>query len=250
VIRLVRVVGIATVQDVGRRGWAWAGVPPGGALVPERLARANARVGNPPDAPAIELLGALGWTATVATATADQPFPPGAHALSPAPALRYLAVAGGIDAPWQLGGRGTSWQAGIGRPLVAGDAFGVCGPPGPLGPLPPERAPGPLRLWRGPDADGWSGADALVDTEWRVGGASDRVGLRLDGPPLPPLPADRPSAPMVRGAVQLPPSGLPILLGPDHPTTGGYPVVAVVQRADWGGAGDLRPGDPVVLRWR
>jgi allophanate hydrolase subunit 2 len=90
----------------------------------------------------------------------------------------------------------------------------------------------------------------LVEARWRVGAASDRVGLRLEGPPLPPLPGDRPSAPMVRGAIQLLPSGQLILLGPDHPTTGGYPVVAVVQRADWGRAGDARPGDAVSLRWR
>ena len=64
---------------------------------------------------------------------------------------------------------------------------------------------------------------------WRVGPASNRVGIRLDGPPLARL--DRGellSEGVVTGAIQVPPSGQPILLGPDHPTTGGYPVLAVV----------------------
>jgi allophanate hydrolase subunit 2 len=61
---------------------------------------------------------------------------------------------------------------------------------------------------------------------------SDRVGVRLDGPalPVPEGAGSVPSEPMLPGAIQVPPSGLPVVFGPDHPTTGGYPVIAVVTR--------------------
>ena len=75
--------------------------------------------------------------------------------------------------------------------------------------------------------------DQLLSATWTVRPDSDRVGVRLDGDPLTP-PADSgslASEPMVPGAIQVPPSGLPVVFGPDHPTTGGYPVLAVVTRA-------------------
>jgi allophanate hydrolase subunit 2/allophanate hydrolase subunit 1 len=79
------------------------------------------------------------------------------------------------------------------------------------------------------------GADAvraLLGTEWTVRTDSDRVGVRLDGPalPVPEGAGSVPSEPMLPGAIQVPPSGLPVVFGPDHPTTGGYPVIAVVTR--------------------
>ncbi len=89
----------------------------------------------------------------------------------------------------------------------------------------------------------------LTEVTWRVGPASNRVGLRLEGPPLERL--DRGellSEGLVTGAIQVPPSGLPILLGPDHPTTGGYPVLAVVCTADLGLAGQLAPVTGVRFR--
>jgi allophanate hydrolase subunit 2 len=60
-------------------------------------------------------------------------------------------------------------------------------------------------------------------------------------------PAAGVSAPMVCGAIQLPPSGEPIVLGPDHPTTGGYPVVATIVVADRGRFFALRPGEVVTF---
>lgn len=102
---------------------------------------------------------------------------------------------------------------------------------------PSAAAPGPLEIavHLGP-RDGVLGEAALaalLGTEWRVRPDSDRVGVRLDGAPLP-VPEGSgtlPSEPMVPGAIQVPPSGLPVVFGPDHPTTGGYPVIAVVTRA-------------------
>jgi allophanate hydrolase subunit 2 len=74
--------------------------------------------------------------------------------------------------------------------------------------------------------------EQLLDTVWRISARGDRVGVRLDEGTVPRLGDDRaPPAPMVRGAVQITTDGTPIVLGPDHPVTGGYPVIAVVGRA-------------------
>ncbi len=53
---------------------------------------------------------------------------------------------------------------------------------------------------------------------------------------------------MVRGAVQVPPSGLPVILGADHPVTGGYPVIGVATEAGSDRLAQCRPGDQVRLR--
>ena len=80
---------------------------------------------------------------------------------------------------------------------------------------------------------------------------SDRVGTRLVGPPLVYREPDRqlPSEGATRGAIQVPPNGQPVLLGPDHPVTGGYPVIGVLTDADADSAAQLRPGQHVRLHW-
>ena len=128
------------------------------------------------------------------------------------------------------------------------------------GPLPAiDVAPVPARAdettvlhWTpGPRAD-WltvAGLGALRRTTWTVGADSNRVGVRLDGPPL--ARHERPelaSEGLVRGAVQVPASGRPVIFLADHPTTGGYPVVAVVDDADTDALAQVRPGDRVELR--
>jgi allophanate hydrolase subunit 2 len=76
--------------------------------------------------------------------------------------------------------------------------------------------------------------------------ASNRVGIRLQGEPLQwARDEELRSEGLVQGALQVPPKGLPILLGPDHPTTGGYPVLAVVHSGDLWRTGQLRPGDEI-----
>jgi allophanate hydrolase subunit 2 len=70
--------------------------------------------------------------------------------------------------------------------------------------------------------------------------------MRLEGTPLPLVAAgELPSEGMVLGAVQVPPDGLPVVFLADHPTTGGYPVVAVVDEADVWQCAQLRPGEAV-----
>jgi allophanate hydrolase subunit 2 len=113
-------------------------------------------------------------------------------------------------------------------------------------------ASGPLRVVLGP-RDDWFTADAvrtLLSTPWAVTSAADRVGIRLDGPALTRRDPARelPSEPVVTGSLQVPPDGRPVLLGPDHPTTGGYPVIAVVVDADLDRVAQAVPGQILDVR--
>jgi biotin-dependent carboxylase-like uncharacterized protein len=259
VIRVVAVAGLATVQDGGRPGHMHEGVPPGGALVPELLARANVAVGNAPGEAGLEVFGVitLASDAPVVVAGDDA----AAHELRDgAPwtlacagaRVRYVAVRGGIDVPRVLGGRGTLGVAALGgfhgRPLRRGDALPVGAAPARSGhpPAPPDRT-APIAVVPGPDLDRFQphALDVLLASPFTVDAASDRTGIRLAGPPLPRSGSDTgPSAPMVRGALQVPPSGL-IALGPDHPTTGGYPVIATVAAASFGALAARPVGSPI-----
>jgi KipI family sensor histidine kinase inhibitor len=173
----------------------------------------------------------------------------------------YLAVAGGIDTPVVLGSRSADLLSRLGGgPLRAGDrlAIGavVAGDGGKAGHvLPGAHVPirggvARLRVTGGPRLD-WFTADALDElcaNIYTVSPASNRTGLRLDGPPLTPASdAELPSEGLVTGALQVPRDGRPILLLADHPTTGGYPVIGVIVSTDLKIAAQLRPGDQLVF---
>jgi KipI family sensor histidine kinase inhibitor len=177
---------------------------------------------------------------------------------APAAGLRsYLAVRGGVDVPPALGSRSADLRSGLGPPpLRAGDvlpvgeptagvAAGTAAAPGAATVI-PTREPAVLRVVPGP-RDDWfvpGALELLCGGTYAVTPASDRTGLRLDGPALPRARGDElPSEGLVTGALQVPPGGRPILLLADHPVTGGYPVIAVVTSADIGLAGQLRPGN-------
>jgi biotin-dependent carboxylase-like uncharacterized protein len=271
----VREVGASVlVEDGGRTGWAHLGVPRAGALDPYAAGLANRLVGNAAEVACLEvLLGGLvmttdrgGWLA-VTGAPADvlvdgRPrefaaavwWPPGTSVTigTPRTGLRsYVAVSGGIAVEPVLGSRSTDTLAWVGPPAVrAGSVLPVgvaAGAPAALDtPRPP--ATGPLRLRRGPRADRVAGGAVarLCATSYTVSPDSDRVGLRLDGAPLSgSRTGELPSEGMVLGAVQLPPDGRPVVFLADHPTTGGYPVVAVVEEEDLWQCAQLRPGEPV-----
>jgi 5-oxoprolinase (ATP-hydrolysing) subunit C len=251
VIRVLAVAGLATVQDAGRPGRMHEGVPPGGALVPELLTMANAAAENAAGEAGIEVFGAI-------TLTSDGPLLVAAdgeagrwlragepwRVATAGARVRCIAVRGGVDVPAVLGGRGTLLAAAFGghegRPLRRGDALPVGeGPRRPPGgevtaPLDPRA---PIHLVPGPDVERFApeALDLLLSSPFEIAPQSDRVGLRLRGAALPRTVDDAAvSGPMVRGAIQVPAGGEPIVLGPDHPTTGGYPVVATVIRADVG----------------
>jgi biotin-dependent carboxylase-like uncharacterized protein len=201
----------------------------------------------------------------------------------PAAGLRsYLAVTGGIDVPVVLGSRSSDLHSGLGgSPLRSGDMLPIgtsrratdrapssasgdaqssrrSAPPVRLRanaaagtPIPEPGETVCLRLVPGPRLD-WFGANALTILSgacYTVTMASNRTGLRLAGPALPRAhDGELPSEGMVTGALQVPHDGMPILLLADHPSTGGYPVIAVVASADIGLAAQLRPGQRLRFR--
>jgi biotin-dependent carboxylase-like uncharacterized protein len=268
---------LTLVQDRGRVGMAHLGVPRAGALDAPAAALANRLVGNGPDAAVLEVtLGGLTVVSSVGAwlAVTGAPAPvsvagaPRAHGqaewlpagatltLGPPPSgvRSYLAVAGGIEVDPVLGSRSTDTLAWVGPPRVEdGAVLPVGRPAGPPASLDTPRAPvpGPLRVTGGPQQD-WFGAgalDTLCRSAYAVGPASNRVGLRLVGESLARTAAregtELASQGMVLGAVQVPPDGQPVVFLADHPTTGGYPVVAVVDPDDLWQCAQLRPGEPV-----
>jgi biotin-dependent carboxylase-like uncharacterized protein len=277
---------LTTVQDAGRATLAHLGVPGAGPADPLSHALANRLVGNPWAAPALEVTArgpVLRCLAPVHVAvvgadpevTVDGREVGCGHVVPLAAGQRLavgalrsglrctVAVAGGLAVPEVLGSCSTDVLSGLGPgPLVAGDVLGVAGPPRPMGghlrpgaPGGPSRPrgrwvvrvlPGPHGRWFPDDAfERLSGARFVVDA------ASDRVGVRLtpadDGPGIGRRPGELDSQGMVTGAVQVPPDGRPVVLGPDHATVGGYPVVAVVAGCDRWLLGQCRPGDEVEL---
>jgi biotin-dependent carboxylase-like uncharacterized protein len=273
-LRVIEVGASVLVQDLGRPGWAHLGVPRSGALDRPAAALAQRLVGNDPDAACLEvLLGGLTveaeeacWVAVtgapcevvVDERPREQAAPVRLEAGSvlrlgtPAQGLRsYLAVAGGIAVPPVLGSRSTDTLGHLGPPPVSvGDRLAIgpaTGSPAPLDtPRPPT--PGPLHVTLGPRTDRVDGdaLDLLCRTAYVVSPKSNRIGLRLDGDPLPLRSREElPSEGLVLGAVQVPPDGRPVVFLADHPTTGGYPVVAVVDESDLWQCAQLRPGEQV-----
>ena len=176
----------------------------------------------------------------------------------------YLALVGGVDVPPALGSRSTAPVGGFGgldgRPLEEGDRIRPAHPdmlglggrswpgPGPQSGVATHVGPRTVHIVDGPHL-GEFPADALellLETAWTVTPRSDRMGVRLGGPPLPPAEGPEPaSLGMTWGAVQVPAGGAPIILLADHPTVGGYRVIAVAASADRPVLGQLRAGDEV-----
>ncbi|MQA96419.1 MAG: 5-oxoprolinase/urea amidolyase family protein [Streptosporangiales bacterium] len=272
---------LSTVQDLGRPGRAALGVGAAGAADRDALKLANRALGNPEGAAAIEAtLGGLvvrargGMFAAVTGAPVtltvngrgEGPYgvfylPDGAELrMGPPPAgLRsYLAVRGGLTVDEVLGSRSTDTFAALGPPALGPGAVLPVGPPPADPPLldalpvaPPAIGDVELRVVLGP-RDDWFTAEALhtfLTEPYEVTSELDRVGIRLAGTPLTRTrDGELPSEGMVTGALQVPPSGLPVLFLADHPLTGGYPVIAVVAAADIGRAAQVRPGQRLRFR--
>jgi antagonist of KipI len=260
---------LTTVQDLGRPHLRARGFPSGGAVDTLSLRCANLHAGNAESAAALEcaLVGpVLRFThethlAIAGARVAGLPHcrrfrvgPRESLNLSSfaAGAYAYVAIAGGINVPEILGGRGTDVRLGFGglagRALRAGDRLSAKEteptdahaevPTQPLVSLDPES---PIRILDGRDAD-------LVSPSWvahpfAVSAKSDRVGVRLTGLHLESRGrGDAVSCAVFPGTIQLPGDGVPIVLLADAQTLGGYPQVAHVIRADLPRLAQRRPG--------
>jgi biotin-dependent carboxylase-like uncharacterized protein len=165
-----------------------------------------------------------------------------------------VGVSGGITVEPVLGSRSTDLLSGLGpAPLTDGAVLPVGSPTTPHARVDVAPQPAPptelvLRVTLGP-RDDWFTPDAVRDftsRAYRVSSASNRIGLRTEGPALDRArPGELPSEGMVLGAVQVPPDGRPVVFLADHPTTGGYPVIAVVRTEDLPAAAQAVPGTPV-----
>jgi allophanate hydrolase len=274
-----------TVQDLGRIGYQSIGVPVSGALDGFGLRLANALVGNPQGMAALEILvsgpilevaadsarlalvgtgaslGVRGEHPRVVAAGQSVTVPRGdvvQIALGRQSACCYLAVEGGIAVPKILGSASTYARAALGglngRALQRGDILPLvlwcasertelraAAPP-------PAAADRPIRIVLGPQQKNFrkEAFATLLDAEFRVSKDTDRMGMRLDGPPLRHRRGwDIVSDAIATGSIQVPGSGQPIVLLADHQTTGGYPKIATVISADLPSLGQCRPGDPL-----
>ncbi|MDT5199351.1 MAG: hypothetical protein QOH34_873 [Mycobacterium sp.] len=273
---------LALIQDLGRVGLAHLGVTRSGAADRRSHTLANRLVANPDDRATIEVtLG--GFTARVRGGDVDiavtgaDPNPNvgessfGANSIQhirdgevislsvPHSGLRsYLAVRGGIAVTPVLGSRSYDVMSAIGPlPLQPGDVLPVGEhteeypelDQAPVAPISEHLVE--LLVVPGPRDDWLTDPDALVHTIWMASDRSDRVGMRLEGRPLVHRSPGRqlPSEGATRGSIQVPPNGSPVILGPDHPVTGGYPVVGVIADQDIDKVAQVRPGQHVRLRW-
>ncbi len=274
---VVRAGALTTVQDQGRPGHAHLGVPRSGALDGPAAALVNRLVGNPPEAAVLEttLNGcAVCPRSAVTVAVGGAPCPvsvdgrpvawgaavrvPGGALLAVGTALcgvrGYVAFSGGVAVEPVLGSRSTDLLSGLGPPPLTDKTVLPLGrPTAPHARVDVAAQPRPpaelvLRVTLGP-RDDWFTAAAVrtfVTHTYRVASASNRIGLRTEGPVLERAwPGELPSEGMVLGAVQVPPDGRPVVFLADHPTTGGYPVIAVVRAADLPAAAQAAPGTPV-----
>lgn len=178
----------------------------------------------------------------------------------------YVAVSGGLEAPQILGSSAADTLSGLGpAPVRAGESFGLLGAtsrfvgiadvartalPDPDEVTTLRFVPGPREDWFTRAKGRRSGFQQLESSQWSVSQRCDRVGIRLEtdddaGYLQRSRDHELKSEPMVRGAIQVPPSGEPVVLLADHPVTGGYPVLGVVIRADLGLAAQLAPGAEV-----
>ncbi len=265
-LRVLQVGFATTVQDRGRRGLTHLGVPTAGAVDRRTHDLVNRLVGNPPDAATIETMGALVVEAlrplVVASSTdaSRHTVAAGTRIRIDAPAgsvWAYLAVRGGIDVDPVLGSRSQDTLGGVGPAALQNDSLVPVGPdPGTA--LPVDHAPTRgstatrVRIWDGPQHDWFvGGTQSLIRRPWRITSELSRVGVRLEAGEFGHSTRSQTqmqSIGLMPGAVQITPAGEPIVMLANHPTTGGYPVIGVVEPADLADVVQTRPGSLVHFR--
>ena len=262
-LRVITPGPYTSVQGGPRHGLSAFGVPAGGAMDLPALAAANALLGNAPDAAGLEftLIGPeLEAVAEVRVAVKGA-----VRDLRPGEKMKvgmlelglrgYVAVEGGL-AQARRGDVMRRVQpadvlrAELQRGVALLDATALRSA-FPIQAVPNSPAPGrdlEIRALAGPQFEHFDLPDRFFSAQYTLSPQSDRRGLRLQGEPLQPLRADIPPEGTAPGAVQVPGDGLPIVLGPDRPVTGGYPKIATVISADLPLLAQARPGTRIRFR--
>ena len=275
----------ALFQDAGRLSQLAQGVAASGAADMGAFRALNRLLGNPAGTAAVEIgAGPLklraSRTCTLAVTGAARQITvnggPGFATHCPIPVdagdeiaigaprngcYSYLGARGGFDVTPVLGRAATDTLAHIGpEALRAGGWIGLANGPaqalGPPEPVPPLPRPGALivvDVIPGPRAD-WFPPETLAlftAQDWLVTPRSSRIGKRLEGTPLHRNDSrELPSEATMTGAIQVPHSGQPVLFLPDHPLTGGYPVIATVAADHLDLAAQVPPGARLRFRPR
>ncbi len=285
-LRIIEVGWGTTLQDRGRPGLADVGVPRAGAVDRHSHDLVNRLVGNAVDAATIETNRGLVVEAAepaVVASSADG----AVRTLRASERLHvdaaagemwaYLAVRGGIEVAPVLGSRSHDTLCGLGPDaLAAGDLLAIGPDPGTA--MPTDLAPHDVRhravrIWDGPQHEWFGSVEVMIGYEWMVTAEVSRVGVRLErhrspSPGSSPSGSARPDAAagivldagrsrqmrsmpsegLVEGAIQITPSGQPIVMLANHPTTGGYPVIAVVDPDDVAVVAQAPPGAAIRFR--
>jgi biotin-dependent carboxylase-like uncharacterized protein len=239
---------LSSLQDSGRRGFGHLGVPASGVIDRGLAAMMNRILGNREEEAVLETAGGLVVQANSALLVASSDS--GTVVLlkpneryrvhrTPQRNFHYLAIRGGIFAPPVLGSVSQDQLSGLGPdPLTVGSIVEIGSEPGvpivvdQVAIAAPSRT---IRIWPGPHLEMWESGtwEKMLNGQWTTTVALDRIGARLSGPAIiRQITPDMPSEPLFDGAIQIPPDGQPIVMLRDHPTTGGYPVVAVVDPDD------------------
>ncbi|HZH99185.1 MAG TPA: biotin-dependent carboxyltransferase family protein [Fimbriimonadaceae bacterium] len=256
---MLRIAAGSTLQDGGRPGWRRFGVPAGGAFDRTVWRLGKAFLGECVSGLEMPLLGGsfqairpvqvlvMGSGISISL----DGLPARAYTRLSLATGSVLEVKGGGARAYLFARGGFSARKVLGS--VSGHAVGQ-GDELVIDTLPPlaeatldweAASDSPLRVIRSGLHD--SAFEALVRSAWSVSPHSARTGIRLQGPDMPVLP-ERPSEPACVGAIQLPPGGEPIILGPDGPTIGGYPKIAYVADIDLDRLAQLAPGATVSFR--
>jgi antagonist of KipI len=266
---------LTTIQDGGRKGYERYGFPQSGFFDPFLASVANRLVGNRIDAPLLEfaLIGpTLRFLKPVSVAVTGFNVDyecdgavscNSAFAVKEGSVLRftamkgwfgYIAVSGGILAQKMLGSASTYFAGGLGIRLQRDSTLQIA-----------ESDP---QIWRIRDgvlklpkdselqillAQHSSDFNAgeiqnFTKQEYKIHSQSNRMGIRLEGEPIE-TPLIRRSVPTLPGVVQVPGGGLPIILGPEGPTTGGYPQIGMLSRTSWTVLAGAQPGSRIRFRW-
>jgi biotin-dependent carboxylase-like uncharacterized protein len=278
-IEVIEPGALTSVQDFGRPGYRHLGVTPGGAADPLSARMANRLVGNPDDAAVLECcmmgpvlkfhqatrLACVGWADPRSGRVLEILAGEEVDLRNQLGSVRgTIAIAGGLAVPIVMGSRSTDLRSGfggwMGRCLKSGDRLPLGMPtPGPqpgdwkIG-WPPLQVPGrmmELRFLPGMQMS-WFTPEAkrnFREALYRVSPISDRMGSRLDGPALDLTEArELVSQPVIRGSVQVPPDGRPIVLMAECQTIGGYPQIGHVISADLPKLARAWPGTPLRFR--
>lgn len=281
-VKIVLPGAVMTVQDGGRYGYQETGIQVSGAMDQASFKKANYLVGNDETEAVLEVTlfgGMLEFTEDTIVAVTGADMGPMvdeepvemncpllikkgqilALGMTRQGCRTYLAFAGGIDVPLVMGSRSTNLKCAFGgyggRALKAGDVLKLGKPKLSFDQVKKRRTKGietskiiEVHAVPGPQQEYFTeaGEKAFYNGTYTIADQSDRMGYRLEGPRAESKNGtDIISDAIPLGAVQIPPSGQPIVLLADRQTTGGYAKIAVVCSFDIPKLAQGRPGDKV-----